>query len=102
MPSHSVRAKLETTKAAWPKNAVANEGPQVERVSLLVPARNAARTLTALLQDLHAQQWPKEALEVIVVDDGSEDGTAEQRNGPVRAQQTAMFPKTPSHLTVPW
>ena len=68
----------EAIEAAWPKNAVATEGPQVERVSLLVPARNAARTLTALLQDLHAQQWPKEALEVIVVDDGSEDGTAEQ------------------------
>src|SRR5690606_10940671 len=68
----------EAIEAAWPKNAVATEGPQVARVSLLVPARNAARTLTALLQDLHAQQWPKEALEVIVVDDGSEDGTAEQ------------------------
>lgn len=46
-------------------------------VSMIVSARNAASTLAPLLQDLHAQRYPKEYCEVIVVDDGSEDGTAD-------------------------
>lgn len=67
----------EAIEAAWPGNTDASDEQPAARVSLIVPARNAAGTLTALLQDLHAQQWPKEAVEVFVVDDGSEDGTAE-------------------------
>ncbi len=45
-------------------------------VSLIVPARNAAETLAPLLQDLYAQRYPAERCEVLVVDDGSTDGTA--------------------------
>lgn len=45
-------------------------------VTLIVPARDAERTLTPLLQDLHAQDLPKEWAQVIVVDDHSSDGTA--------------------------
>lgn len=45
-------------------------------VSLLVPVRNGASTLTPLLQDLNAQRWPRERMEVIVIDDHSEDRTA--------------------------
>ncbi len=48
----------------------------LQMVSLIVPARNAADTLIPLLQDLYAQQWPKEWTEVLVVDDGSTDTTA--------------------------
>lgn len=44
-------------------------------VSLLVPVRNGAETITGLLQDLYAQHYPKEKLEVLVLDDHSEDGT---------------------------
>jgi hypothetical protein len=66
----------ESFKAAWAaKEEAAVDGP-ADLVSLVVPARNAADTLTALLQDLHAQAWPKDKLEVIVVDDHSVDGTA--------------------------
>lgn len=53
------------------------DGQEAVKVSLVIPARDAANTLGTLLQDLHAQQWPKELLEVIVVDDASTDGTAE-------------------------
>lgn len=54
------------------------------KVSLIVPARDAAGTLAALLQDLHAQQYPKELSEVLVVDDHSSDGTAAIVRGMMR------------------
>ncbi|MCB0769002.1 MAG: glycosyltransferase [Flavobacteriales bacterium] len=47
------------------------------RVSHVVASRNAEATLVPLLQDLHAQDWPKELIEVIVVDDASSDGTGD-------------------------
>lgn len=72
----AVEGWREAIGAAWPKrDAVPGDAVPV-RASLIVPARNAEATLPALLQDLHAQDWPKEALEVIVVDDGSVDATA--------------------------
>ena len=43
-------------------------------VSVIVAARNSESTLPACLQSLSAQDYPR--VEVIVVDDGSEDGTA--------------------------
>ena len=43
-------------------------------MSVVIPAHNAARTLTATLESLRAQQY--ENWEAIVVDDGSTDGTA--------------------------
>lgn len=46
-------------------------------VTLVVPVRNGADTLTSLLQDLYAQAYPRELVEVIVVDDHSSDGTAD-------------------------
>ncbi len=44
-------------------------------LSVIVPARDAAHTLGPLLQDLYAQTHPKDAYEVMVVDDHSSDGT---------------------------
>ena len=67
----------EAITAAWPKLPAEMDVANDELVSLIVPARNAADTLSPLLQDLYVQQWPKEAIEVIVVDDGSTDHTAE-------------------------
>ena len=55
--------------------AARSEGPTSAKVlppgqvSLIVPARDAAGTLVPLLQDLHAQRYPKDLLEVLVVDD---------------------------------
>ena len=45
-------------------------------ISVIVPARNAAATITPLLQDLYEASYPKERFEVLVVDDGSTDTTA--------------------------
>lgn len=49
------------------------DGP---RITVLVPARNAAATLPALLQDLGSQRFLKERYEVLVIDDHSTDATA--------------------------
>src|ERR1700746_3967783 len=45
------------------------------RVSVVVPAYNLARFLGRALDSALAQRWPAEALQVIVVDDGSTDET---------------------------
>jgi glycosyltransferase involved in cell wall biosynthesis len=45
-------------------------------VSVIVPARNAAGTLSELLTALEKQTLPRARFEVIIGDDGSTDGTA--------------------------
>jgi hypothetical protein len=45
------------------------------RVSVVVPAYNLARFLGRAIDSALAQDWPADALEVIVVDDGSTDET---------------------------
>lgn len=54
--------------SAWPSSP----GPWV---SVVVPSRDAARTLGNVLQDLHAQSLPHDRFEVLVIDDHSSDGT---------------------------
>jgi hypothetical protein len=54
------------------------------RVTMIVPARDAADTIVALLQDLYAQRYPKELLQVLVVDDHGTDATADRVRGLMR------------------
>lgn len=71
------------------------------KVTIIIPARNEARHLPDLLQDLADQQYPHHLLEVIVVDDFSTDHTAliaAQFNGlPVRVISLAkhLEPEAP-------
>ncbi|MFH1570465.1 MAG: glycosyltransferase [Gemmatimonadota bacterium] len=70
----------------------AQPGPQVAApggqalplVSVVIAARDEALHIGALLGDLAAQDYPRERYDVTVVDDGSQDGTAElvHRVGP--------------------
>lgn len=53
-------------------------------VSVLVPARHAAGTIVPLLQDIYGGRYPRERTEVMVVDDGGDDGTAEAVRGLMR------------------
>jgi glycosyltransferase involved in cell wall biosynthesis len=46
-------------------------------VSVVVPALNAGPWIDAALASVAAQTWPRDALEVLVVDDGSSDDTAQ-------------------------
>jgi cellulose synthase/poly-beta-1,6-N-acetylglucosamine synthase-like glycosyltransferase len=54
-----------------------NPVPLHLRASVIVPAYNAAQALPRCLESLEHQTIPSDHYEVIVVDDGSEDGTAE-------------------------
>jgi cellulose synthase/poly-beta-1,6-N-acetylglucosamine synthase-like glycosyltransferase len=45
-------------------------------VSIIIPARNEERDLGACLYSLLGQHYPKDAVEIIIVDDSSEDATA--------------------------
>ncbi len=46
------------------------------RVSVLIPARNEARNIAACVESLARQEYPADALEVLVLDDRSTDDTA--------------------------
>lgn len=67
--------------------AEAGEGPpspDAPFVSLVVPARNEVAVVGQVVRDLVAQRYgagTKPSLEVVVVDDGSGDGTAEAASG---------------------
>ena len=55
--------------------SVASLPPDCPRVSVIVPARNEVDSIGACLRGLLAQDYPGALLEIIVVDDQSEDGT---------------------------
>src|SRR5688500_14767796 len=46
-------------------------------VSVVIPARNAVRRLDALSATFRGQTVPQDLFEVLIVDDGSTDGTVE-------------------------
>ena len=61
------------------------ESPSPSRVSIIIPARNAAGTIEACLSAVLSQNSPAESREVIVVDDGSTDETLSRvQSFPVR------------------
>ncbi|MER3405017.1 MAG: glycosyltransferase [Chloroflexota bacterium] len=45
-------------------------------MSVIIPARNEERWIRGALESVVAQRWPPAGIEVIVVDNGSTDGTA--------------------------
>jgi cellulose synthase/poly-beta-1,6-N-acetylglucosamine synthase-like glycosyltransferase len=47
------------------------------KISVIIPARNEAANISYCVQSILAQDYPKELLEIIVVDDHSEDSTAD-------------------------
>ncbi len=49
----------------------------VRTVSVVIPVRNGAASLPRLIEAIHAQKLEEHAVEIIVVDDGSTDGTAD-------------------------
>src|SRR5438876_667564 len=60
----------------WKRRALRRMPPFRERVSVVVPAYNEERTIRIAVETLLESEYPD--LEVIVVDDGSRDGTADR------------------------
>ncbi len=60
------------------------------KVTIIMPAYNEAKYISASLESLLALDYPKDHLEILVVDDGSTDSTSEvassfvRRGGPVK------------------
>jgi glycosyltransferase involved in cell wall biosynthesis len=71
------RHRTETPVARPPVNSTPRPEPRVRRLSVVVPARNEAANLPALLDELGTalRSASLDAYEVIVVDDGSTDET---------------------------
>lgn len=63
---NSPEMRFKKTDAASPK------------ISVLIPVRNEAANILALLRDLEKQRLPFEFFEVLVLDDASEDATRDQ------------------------
>lgn len=63
------------TKPFIPSN---DQGKLSTRVTILVPVRNEEATIEATLQDILNQDYQQERMEIIVVDDFSEDNTRER------------------------
>lgn len=54
-----------------------NQRPEVKVISVIVPAYNSAATIELCIRSLQQQTWPAEQVEIIIVDDGSSDQTAD-------------------------
>lgn len=62
-------------------------------VSVIVPVWNEERTLAATVNSLLALDYPKDKLDIIIVDDGSTDGTRQVANTFKRHSQVRVFHK---------
>ena len=51
------------------------------KVTVVIPVRDEEKGIAKLLQDINGQNFPKEMLEIIVVDDNSTDQTKERVSG---------------------
>jgi glycosyltransferase involved in cell wall biosynthesis len=57
------------------ESVLAGGGPVTPELSVVVPVRNGGSTLESCLHALASQSLPRERFEIIVVDDGSTDGS---------------------------
>ena len=64
---------------AWVKipSYVAGASAQTPPVSIIIPARNEENNIARLLTSLQLQSYPKQLTETLVIDDHSEDDTAD-------------------------
>ena len=67
---------FHSLREAWVVPALP-PGKEWPAVSILVPARNEARVIVSTLEHLCALDYPPEKLEIVIVDDGSTDGTGD-------------------------
>jgi len=66
------------TKGYWNMRAfVAAGAPPLSKFSVIIPARNEADNIESCITGILAQNYPAHLFEIIVVDDYSEDETAQ-------------------------
>ncbi len=68
---------VERMRELLEQTAVAAVSAELPMVTVLVPVRNEERMIGQVLHEILEQEYPREKLEVIVLDDDSDDGTAE-------------------------
>jgi chlorobactene glucosyltransferase len=72
--------------------------PSLPSISVILPVRNEASNVETCLRSLIAQNYPSEKLEIIVVDDNSNDATADivrdiaARDGRIKLLQVGALP----------
>jgi ABC-type dipeptide/oligopeptide/nickel transport system permease subunit/glycosyltransferase involved in cell wall biosynthesis len=67
------------TRAYWSmRGFVASEKSPITKFSVIIPARNEASNIEACIAGIRAQNYPSHLFEIIVVDDFSEDETAQK------------------------
>ena len=67
---------LYSRRDAW-DTPILPRGMDWPAVSILVPARNEARVIVRTVEHLCALDYPPDRMEIIIVDDGSQDGTGD-------------------------
>ena len=77
------------------KNFSIADTEATQHVTVIIPARNESANIKACLSALMAQTYPRSLIEIIVVDDLSEDDTAEiVKNFPVKLIRNNPKPST--------
>ncbi|GAB3812765.1 glycosyltransferase [Pontibacter rugosus] len=75
---------------AWqklPETSVPSTFMPSTKISVIIPVRNEYERIIKLLSDVEHQKYPQHLLEVLVIDDHSDDGTLEQVQQHVRTSQ---------------
>lgn len=62
------------------------EDDELPSVTMIVPAHNEVEVIDRCLNSIKAQDYPHDRLEIIVIDDGSTDGTADRVEAHVNGQ----------------
>ncbi len=86
-------------RAAWSREVERRPAPPAEwpGVSILVPARNEEKVIDGLLDHLQRLDYPRDRLEIIVINDGSTDRTASLvRLGPERLPAASGCSRIPT------
>jgi len=68
---------IYSRQSAREKNRLDKKHPEIPGVSVLIPAHNEEMVIEHTLKSFFAMNFPKEKLEIIVIDDASSDRTAE-------------------------
>ncbi len=71
---------LALARRSWyniPGNPETGDSNSLPGVTVVIPVRNEEKNIEALIRSLDALQYPKEKLEIILVNDASEDRTVE-------------------------